>query len=86
MELTLGADLNEMDPIDTCDLPSDYEWRYRKLQVIVFGVVFRSCMCTCLSVAHISPTVRKSIPQAVKLSKIMIKTLFHMSSILLYDE
>ena len=31
---------------------SGCEWRYQKLQVIVFFVVFRTCMCTCLSVAH----------------------------------
>ena len=69
--------------IYTCDLPTGCEWRYQKLQVIVIFVVFRSCMCTCLSVAHQSkkqarrkthiwPTIRKSIIQIVKLSKILI--------------
>jgi len=38
------------NPVDTCYLPSGYEWRYQKLKVIIF-VVFRPCMCTCLSVA-----------------------------------
>ena len=42
----------ELTQLKTCDLPSGCEWRYQKLQVIVFFVVFRPCMCTCLSVVH----------------------------------
>jgi len=37
----MKIELNYTDnPVDTCDLPSGYEWRYQKLQVIVFFVVF----------------------------------------------
>jgi len=42
----------EDNSVYTCDLPSRCEWRYQQLQVIVFFVVFRPCMCTCLCVAH----------------------------------
>ena len=37
----------EDNPVDTCDLPSGYEWRCQPLQVIVFFVVVRPCMSKC---------------------------------------
>jgi len=40
--------------LDTFDLPSGYKWRYKKLEVIVYFVLLRPFMCTCISVA--SPT------------------------------
>ena len=78
-----GIETWEDNPEDTCDLCSGYAWRYLKLQVIVFFFVFPACMCTCLCVSHqckkqaqrkthIWTTIRKSILQAVKFSKILI--------------
>jgi len=44
-----GIETREDNPVDTS---SGYEWRYQKLQVIFF-VVLRPCLCTCLKCCFI---------------------------------